>query len=179
MWRLYCSPLRWSSWTIWMVLFGQTFSHCRHQIHRSWLNLWTPRKRGLTSGASSGYSTVNVVPSSACFIVVAMDFMSPIILRDHPHDYGREHQVRERQHQHSLPADFDQLIDPDAGNRRAGPLREQEEAPDLHHEPDEADALRARTGRAAEEDDGEDRTAEEDVDELAEVEQDEVRRGVL
>src|SRR6056297_2314038 len=81
MWRLYCSPLRCSSITIWMVLFGQTFSHWRHQIHRSWLHLWTPRKRGLTSGATSGYSTVNVSPSRACFIVVAMDFMMPIIGR--------------------------------------------------------------------------------------------------
>src|SRR6056297_3094379 len=114
MWRLYCSPLRWSSWTIWMVLFGQTFSHCRHQIHRSWLNLWTPRKRGLTSGATSGYSTVNVSPSRACFIVVAMDFMIPIIgsylqsesqqpsSGDHPDDSRRQQQVRQREHEHPL-----------------------------------------------------------------------------
>jgi len=27
---------------------------------------------------------VNVFPSSACFIVVAIDFMSPIISGDHP-----------------------------------------------------------------------------------------------
>src|SRR6056297_2561510 len=179
MWRLYCSPFRWSSCTIWIVSFGQTFSHWRHQIHRSWLNLWTPRNPGLTSCASSGYSTVNVVPSSACFIVVAMDFISPIMLRDHPHDYGREHQVRERQHQHSLPTDLDQLVDTDARQRGAGPLREQEEAPDLHHEPDEADALRTRSGGPAEERHGENRAAQEDVDELAEVEQHEVRGGVL
>src|SRR6056297_3126302 len=79
-WRLYCSGLRCSSVTIWMVSFGQTFSHCRHQIQRSWLNLWIPLNRGDTSGASSGYSTVNVLPSSACFIVVAIDLSSPIIV---------------------------------------------------------------------------------------------------
>jgi hypothetical protein len=48
-------------------------------MQRSWLNLWTPRNRGLTWGASSGYSTVNVCPSNACFNVVVMDFNTPIM----------------------------------------------------------------------------------------------------
>src|SRR6056297_1081694 len=144
MWRLYCSPLRCSSITIWIVLFGQTFSHCRHQIQRSWLHLWTPRKRGLTSGATSGYSTVNVSPSRACFIVVAMDFMMPIIVEhlqrsrrqqrssgDHPDDGRSQQEIRKREHEHPLPADLDELVDTDARNRRARPLGEQEDAPYL------------------------------------------------
>ena len=37
-----------------------------------------------TSGVSSGYSTVNFSPPSACFIVVAIDFNIPIMVRRSP-----------------------------------------------------------------------------------------------